>query len=131
MLDTLEVVGSSSRWRILELLRGGPMDARSIAGSLGMTVQGAMKHLSVLADAGLVGGEGHGRQLYGLKCNVWLRREKEEGWEAIYFFRAPGGRPVPEAMEFRVRRYLRRAARCLLGGPRPRRPRRAAAPAGG
>ncbi|MEM3185413.1 MAG: helix-turn-helix domain-containing protein [Conexivisphaerales archaeon] len=110
-MDTLEVLGSVSRWKILEALRAGPADGSSLASMLGISVQGVMKHINILLNAGLVERtQIDGRFEYRLKGKLWLRHEAEQDYEIIFFLHSASENAEKE---FKVRRHIKRLLRYL------------------
>jgi len=58
-------LGDENRQRLLDLLAArGDASAAELAGRLGVSRQGALKHLAVLERAGLVGATRHGRLVH-------------------------------------------------------------------
>ncbi|HVP23066.1 MAG TPA: metalloregulator ArsR/SmtB family transcription factor [Conexivisphaerales archaeon] len=111
-MDALEVIGSPSRWRIMELLSHGEKSAGELAEELGISNQGALKHLAVLMEDGLVREarpSGGRKVIYSLRTSVYLFRKEDAGGELVVYHRGrarTAGLP-PEA-EFRASRLLKR-----------------------
>lgn len=119
MPDILEVIGSETRWKILESLMKEPKDLKELASELGITVQGTMKHLSILEKSGLVkvSATKEHRQKYSIRGGVWMQKESSAEHELIFFFSSSlvkqesiSSAPV----RFRMHRMVRRAANYLL-----------------
>ncbi len=111
-MDALDVIGSQSRWRLLELLAEGDRSVGELAEELHISNQGALKHLSVLMEAGLVKEmrpSGGRKVSYALRNTVFLfRREDDEGDLLVYYRgRSKPGRLSPET-RFRAGRLLKR-----------------------
>jgi DNA-binding transcriptional ArsR family regulator len=69
MLATFAALAEPSRFRIVELLRGGARPVGEIVDRLSMQQPQVSKHLRVLKDAGLVGVEARAQQrLYQLRA---------------------------------------------------------------
>lgn len=62
--STFKALSDSTRRRILELLRPGPLSAGELASSFGTTNATISHHLSVLKEAGLVTDEKRGKYIY-------------------------------------------------------------------
>ena len=83
MPDVLSAAAEPSRRRILSLLTSEPRSVSDIAAHFPVTRSAISQHLAVLADAGLVAAEKHGRQrIYrvdaaGMRA---LRAEFERFW---------------------------------------------------
>jgi predicted transcriptional regulator len=114
----LEVIGSESRWKILELLTRRSYEMREIASQLGMTVQGAMKHLKLLEEYGLIQSRSQDRKLiYSTKGGVWLQKEENEQFSLIFFF---SSKKVDQQIlssppiSFHVHRLLKRTGSYLI-----------------
>ena len=81
MVETFTALAEPNRFRIVELLRGGPRPVGAIATALRLNQPQVSKHLRVLKDARLVRVEPRAQQrLYGLgvqplrELNDWLER---------------------------------------------------------
>jgi len=111
-MEDLDVIGSPSRWRLLELLAEGERSAGELAEELRISNQGVMKHLAVLMEAGLVkevrrtGGR---KVTYSLRNRVFLFRHEDDGGELLVYHRgrARDGSLPPET-KFRASRLLKR-----------------------
>ena len=83
-----QALADPNRRQIIECLAGdGPATATGLAGRIGITRQGAAKHLAGLADAGIVTSTREGREVRfalrdgGLEPGaVWLRSVGDQ-WE--------------------------------------------------
>jgi DNA-binding transcriptional ArsR family regulator len=111
-MDALSVVGSPSRWKLLELLEDGEKSVGELAEGLHISNQGVLKHLSVLMDAGLVREirASEGRKVsYALRSSVFLFKHEDAGGELIVYYRGRSkpGRLPPET-RFRASRLLKR-----------------------
>jgi len=85
-LATLDALGDSTRWRILERLREGPKAVGELAGTLPVSRPAVSRHLRVLEAAALVTHVSVGaRNLYrvdprGLEAlRTWI-----DGWDAAF-----------------------------------------------
>jgi predicted ArsR family transcriptional regulator len=111
-MDPLEMVGSLSRWRLLEILIEGEKSVGEMSETLHISNQGVLKHIGVLVDAGLVKeirAEGGRKVTYALRQGVFLHRSDDDAGELILFYRKPGrARRLEPEREFRARRMLRR-----------------------
>jgi DNA-binding transcriptional ArsR family regulator len=58
------VLGEPSRIRLLDQLRGGERSVNELAAHLGAGQQNVSKHLSVLAEAGILARRKHGNHVY-------------------------------------------------------------------
>ena len=77
MVDTFAALAEPNRFRIVELLRGGPRPVNDIGLSLELNQPQVSKHLRVLKEAGLVDVEPRAQQrLYHLRASE-LRRLHE------------------------------------------------------
>lgn len=94
---------STRRDLLLRLVEGGPDTATRLARSYSMTRQAIVKHLQALADAGLVEGERHGRE-------VRYRAEPGPLTEAVAFLLQAGS-----AWDRRLDRLAGRAASARPG----------------
>jgi DNA-binding transcriptional ArsR family regulator len=81
MVGTFAALAEPNRFRIVELLRGGPRPVNEIGASLRLNQPQVSKHLRVLKDAGLVDVEPRAQQrLYHLRASelhrihAWLER---------------------------------------------------------
>lgn len=90
MIETLAALAEPNRFRIVELLRGGPRPVTEIGERLHLNQPQVSKHLRVLREAGLV--EVHPRaqqRLYGLRAqplrqlHQWLERYRRV-WDARF-----------------------------------------------
>jgi DNA-binding transcriptional ArsR family regulator len=79
--DTLAALGDTNRFRIVELLRAGPLSVNTIGSQLDLRQSQVSQHLKVLRDVGLVAVEPHAQQrIYGLRAQSlkqlhdWLDR---------------------------------------------------------
>jgi DNA-binding transcriptional ArsR family regulator len=111
-MEALDVIGSPSRWRLLELLAEGDRSAGELADELHISSQGVMKHLSVLMEAGLVKEvrPAGGRKVsYALRNRVYLFRHEDDGGELMVYYRGrtKAGGLSPET-KFRASRLLKR-----------------------
>jgi ArsR family transcriptional regulator len=111
-MEALSVIGSPSRWRMLELLAEGEKSVGELAEELHISNQGVLKHLSVLMKAGLVREtrpSGGRKVSYGLRNAVFLFKREDGGGELVVYYRGRSkpGRLPPET-EFRASRLLRR-----------------------
>src|ERR1700752_268703 len=89
----LAALGEPNRFRIVELLRTGPLPVNDIVGRLGLKQSHVSQHLRVLKDVGLVAVEPRAQQrLYGLHAHSlrqlhnWLDRYRhiwEERFEQL------------------------------------------------
>ena len=61
------VIGEPMRIRLLDALRGGPLTVNELADVLGATQQNVSKHVSVLAQAGIVAREKDGNRV---RCSI-------------------------------------------------------------
>ena len=87
---TIAVLADPNRFRIVELLRTGPLPVNDIAGSLRLNQPQVSKHLKVLKDAGWVDVEARAQQrLYDLQAaplrelSDWLERYRRI-WDARF-----------------------------------------------
>lgn len=111
-MEALDIIGSPSRWRLLELLSEGDKSVADLAESLHISNQGVLKHLSVLIEAGLVrevrptGGRKVG---YALRNSVFLCKREDEDGELLVYYRGKSktAKLAPET-EFRANRLLKR-----------------------
>jgi DNA-binding transcriptional ArsR family regulator len=79
-----------SRRAVLDLLRGGPRTTGEVAEALPGSRYAAMKHLSVLVEAGLVGVERRGRERWNrLRAEGMIREFRR--WARRYGGRRRGG----------------------------------------
>jgi predicted transcriptional regulator len=118
MEDTLDIIGSPARWRIMERLSRGPCELKQLARELEMTVQGVSKHMEILSKAGIVSQEKREdrRTVYTLIRRVWLDRQSGKDFEMIGFFQSakgPSERYLNPEIRFRARRYMKRLAKFL------------------
>ena len=82
MIETFAALAEPNRFRIVELLRGGPRPVNDIGERLGLSQPQVSKHLKVLKDVGLVDVEPRAQQrLYELRAQP-LRRM--HGWLERY-----------------------------------------------
>ena len=86
--ETFVALAEPNRFRIVELLRGGPRSVNDIGERLELAQPQVSKHLRVLKEAGLVGVEARAQQrLYELRpaplkaMHQWLERYRKI-WEA-------------------------------------------------
>jgi len=82
-----QALADPSRRLMVERLTEGPASVSDLASLLPMTMPGALQHLKVLEQSGLVGSRKVGRvRTYRIKPNVlqpaerWIR-ERRAGWE--------------------------------------------------
>jgi DNA-binding transcriptional ArsR family regulator len=118
-LDPLDVIGSASRWKLLELLSEGQKSVGELSASLSMSNQGVLKHLGVLIEAGLVREvrqSGDRKVAYSLRHGVFLHKYEGDDGELVVYYRGRGraSRLEPET-EFRAKRLLKRF-KLLLDG---------------
>jgi len=90
MMQTLTALAEPSRFRIVELLRGGPRPVNDIAERLELAQPQVSKHLRVLKEVGLVGVEQRAQQrVYELRASPlkelsqWVDGFREL-WEARF-----------------------------------------------
>jgi DNA-binding transcriptional ArsR family regulator len=90
MVDTFAALAEPNRFRIVELLRGGPRPVNDIGLSLRLNQPQVSKHLRVLKEAGLVDVEPRAQQrLYYLRASElrrlheWLERYRRN-WESRF-----------------------------------------------
>jgi DNA-binding transcriptional ArsR family regulator len=90
MIETLTALAEPNRFRIVELLRGGPRPVGEIGERLRMQQPQVSKHLRVLKDAGIVDVQPRAQQrLYELRAkplrelNEWIERFRDI-WEERY-----------------------------------------------
>lgn len=93
MLETFAALAEPNRYRIVELLRGGPRSVNDIGERLQLNQPQVSKHLRVLKEAGLVDVEPRAQQrLYELRpqplrrLHGWLERYRriwEERFEEL------------------------------------------------
>jgi DNA-binding transcriptional ArsR family regulator len=81
MLEMFVALAEENRYRIVELLRGGPLPVKRIGARLRLNQPQVSKHLRVLKDAGLVDVEPHAQhRVYELRgeplrdMHDWLER---------------------------------------------------------
>jgi DNA-binding transcriptional ArsR family regulator len=111
-MEALDIIGSTSRWKLIELLSTGEKSVADLADSLHISNQGVLKHLSVLIEAGLVrevrpsGGRKVG---YALRNSVFLFKREDGDGELLVYYRgkAKASKLAPET-EFRANRLLKR-----------------------
>jgi DNA-binding transcriptional ArsR family regulator len=84
MIDTFAALAEPNRFRIVELLRGGPRAVNEIGERLELNQPQVSKHLRVLREAGLVDVHPRAQQrLYGLRADKlrrlheWLERYRQ------------------------------------------------------
>lgn len=84
MIDTLTALAEPNRFRIVELLRGGPRPVNDIGDRLKLQQPQVSKHLRVLREAGIVDVEPRAQQrLYALRAQPlrqlhdWLERYRQ------------------------------------------------------
>lgn len=84
MLETFAALAEPNRFRIVELLRSGPMPVNDLVDRLRLHQPQVSKHLRVLKDAGIVDVQPvANRRLYELRAqplrrmNDWLERYRE------------------------------------------------------
>lgn len=84
MIETLAALAEPNRFRIVELLRSGPLSVNDITARLRLNQPQASKHLRVLKEAGLVEVQPRAQQrLYELRPHTlrqiheWLERYRE------------------------------------------------------
>jgi|YelNatPaOPRAMG01_1025707.scaffolds.fasta_scaffold40250_3 DNA-binding transcriptional ArsR family regulator len=111
-METLELIGSPSRWKILEALKTGDKTVGELSESLHMSNQGVLKHLAVLMKAGMVkpAKPKKGRKVaYSLERSLFMYRSEAPA-RGLYVFYHKEGRPkeLEPEVEFRVGRLLRR-----------------------
>jgi DNA-binding transcriptional ArsR family regulator len=90
MVDTFAALAEPNRFRIVELLRGGPRPVNDIGERLKLNQPQVSKHLRVLKEAGLVGVTPRAQQrLYELRAtelrrlHEWLERYRRI-WESRF-----------------------------------------------
>lgn len=90
MIETFAALAEPNRFRIVELLRGGPRSVNDIGERLDLAQPQVSKHLRVLRDVGLVDVEPRAQQrLYELrpqplrKMHDWLERYRQL-WDARF-----------------------------------------------
>jgi DNA-binding transcriptional ArsR family regulator len=90
MVDTFAALAEPNRFRIVELLRGGPRPVTDIGERLRLNQPQVSKHLRVLKAAGLVDVEPRAQQrLYQLRpqrlrqLHTWLERYRQV-WDARF-----------------------------------------------
>ena len=90
MLEMFIALAEQNRYRIVELLRSGPLPVNDIGGRLRLNQPQVSKHLRVLKDAGLVGVEPRAQQrVYELRgeplrdMHDWLERYRRV-WDARF-----------------------------------------------
>ena len=90
MLATFTALAEPNRFRIVELLRGGPATVNDIGGRLRLNQPQVSKHLRVLKESGLVEVEPRAQQrLYELRAQPlrelhdWLERFRDL-WDARF-----------------------------------------------
>jgi DNA-binding transcriptional ArsR family regulator len=90
VIETFAALGEPTRFRIVELLRGGPRPVNDIGERLKLNQPQVSKHLRVLKEAGLVDVEARAQQrLYELKAHrlremsEWLERYRQL-WDARF-----------------------------------------------
>lgn len=90
MIDTFTALAEPNRFRIVELLRGGPRPVNYIGEKLHLNQPQVSKHLRVLKDVGLVDVEPRAQQrLYQLRAqrlrelHEWLERYRKV-WDARF-----------------------------------------------
>ena len=90
VLDTFAALGESNRFRIVELLRVGPLPVNDIGERLQLNQPQVSKHLRVLKEAGLVDVQPRAQQrLYELRADRlrqlhdWLERYRQL-WDARF-----------------------------------------------
>ena len=90
MVDTFAALAEPNRFRIVELLRGGPRSVNHIGERLSLNQPQVSKHLRVLKEAGLVDVTPRAQQrLYELRAtelrrlNEWLERYRQV-WDAQF-----------------------------------------------
>lgn len=90
VVTTFAAMGEPNRFRIVELLRGGPRSVNEIGERLGLRQPQVSKHLRVLKEAGLVDAEPRAQQrVYELRAkplrelSQWLERYRRV-WEARF-----------------------------------------------
>jgi DNA-binding transcriptional ArsR family regulator len=88
VVETFAALAEPNRFRIVELLRGGPRTVNEIGARLDLNQPQVSKHLRVLKDAGLVEVEPRAQQrVYELRgkplrdLHDWLERYRKM-WEA-------------------------------------------------
>jgi DNA-binding transcriptional ArsR family regulator len=88
MVETLAALAEPNRFRIVELLREGPLPVNDIAEGLHLYQAQVSKHLRVLKEAGLVAVQPRAQQrLYELRAqplrqlHEWLQRYQQL-WDA-------------------------------------------------
>jgi DNA-binding transcriptional ArsR family regulator len=90
VIETLAALAEPNRFRIVELLRGGPASVNDIGGRLQLNQPQVSKHLRVLKESGLVQVEPRAQQrLYELRAQPlrdlhdWLERYRRL-WDARF-----------------------------------------------
>ena len=72
MLEMFVALAEQNRYRIVELLRGGPLPVNRIGAQLRLNQPQVSKHLRVLKEAGLVDVEPHAQhRVYELRGEPW------------------------------------------------------------
>jgi biotin operon repressor len=111
-MEALDVIGSPSRWKLLELVSTGQKSVADLADSLHISNQGVLKHLAVLMEAGLVREvrpSGGRKVSYALRNSVFLLKLEDGDGELLVYYR---GKAKPSAIapetEFRANRLLKR-----------------------
>ena len=111
-MEALDVIGSSSRWRLLELLSAGERSVGELAEEMGISNQGVLKHLAVLVDAGLVKEVRHPEDRkvgYALRSRLYLAKWEDEDGELVVYYRGKAkASKMPPETEFRANRFLKR-----------------------
>jgi DNA-binding transcriptional ArsR family regulator len=111
-LEALDIIGSPSRWKMLELLSTGEKTVGDLADALRISNQGVLKHLALLMEAGIVrevrpaGGR---KVAYALRNSVFLfKREDGDGELLVYYRGKAKAARLPPETEFRANRLLKR-----------------------
>lgn len=111
MLATFTALGEPNRYRIVELLRGGPRAVNDIGERLKLSQPQVSKHLRVLKDVGIVDVQPVAQQrLYELRAEPlramaeWLAR-----YEAIWRARFAELDAVIEDIQTKETRHVRRS----------------------
>ena len=90
VLEMFMALAEQNRYRIVELLRAGPLPVNDISARLRLNQPQVSKHLKVLKEAGVVGAEAHAQQrVYELRpeplrdMHDWLERYRRV-WDARF-----------------------------------------------
>ncbi len=111
-MEALDIIGSPSRWRLLELLASGEKGVGELADELKISNQGVLKHLTVLIEAGLVKEVRHpeGRKVgYVLRSRLYMAKWDDDDGELVVYYRGKSkASKMPPETEFRANRFLKR-----------------------